>query len=372
MSKAKLEDLSDEVLLHIFCFLQIPDLLRCSQISKRFRSISHDESLWQKINLYKKKVPPTFLQRVINNGCKYLCLVNASLEDGKISLQKNSQLKYLELTNFRANPHILQDIFASCHSLEKMSFSSYDVPYDSYHSLNSNMLTSICLQNGQSIKVLDLTWCSELDFQSIKLIVDHCEELTEFNLEYTNLSENSISYLFNNLTTNIIKLSLAGLENVKENVEILANRCKKLTTLDLRSTMTSNNGFRIIAENLFSTSEEVDITDTDITIDILSNELKKMTKLKVLNVGGHPDSIGDIVNRLKKDIPHVRINEQEYIKIAESCQSFQSEHGFWEIETKQLQMFSKNNGSEIRSYHGGGLRELQMFQQSLYECFNNL
>ena len=238
----------DEVILKVFTYLDLRDLIYSVQVSKRLQVISKDESLWQKINLYQKVVPPEFLQKVISNGCKYLSLVNANLSEGIFNLTKRkSQLKYLELTNFRANSQVLEELICSCQSLEKFSFSCYDVPYDSYHSLNTKMIESFCIENGKSLQILDLTWCTGLDLISVYLIVDNCVELKELNLEYCNLTEESVTYLVNNLTKKIQKLSLAGLNNVRDDhLEALVNRCKMLKVLDLRGTSVSNIGLRQI------------------------------------------------------------------------------------------------------------------------------
>ena len=53
MSETSFEDLPDEIILKVFKNLEISDLICCGQLSKRIRTISHDESLWQKINLYR-------------------------------------------------------------------------------------------------------------------------------------------------------------------------------------------------------------------------------------------------------------------------------------------------------------------------------
>ena len=47
-----LEDLPNELILKVLSFLETIDLIYCGQLSKRIRAISHDESLWQKMNLY--------------------------------------------------------------------------------------------------------------------------------------------------------------------------------------------------------------------------------------------------------------------------------------------------------------------------------
>jgi len=101
-------------------------------------------------------------------------------------------------------------------------------------------------------------------------------------------------------------------------------------------------GFRQIIESLQSTLEEIDVTDSPISsmdfVEFPKNELKTLPNLKILNAGGSQQSLENI----KVHIPHLSINEQDYIKVAESCQTFQSDYGFWDIESKQLQMFQDN------------------------------
>ena len=49
------EALPNEVILHVFSYLKIMDLLKCGQVSQRFRAISND--LWPKsVNLWRRKV----------------------------------------------------------------------------------------------------------------------------------------------------------------------------------------------------------------------------------------------------------------------------------------------------------------------------
>ena len=66
------EDLPDEIILQVLKNLDIKDLLYCGTVSKRLRSISRDESLWDKINLYNKIVPIDFLKLVLNSGTYFI------------------------------------------------------------------------------------------------------------------------------------------------------------------------------------------------------------------------------------------------------------------------------------------------------------
>ena len=68
ISAINFEVLPDEVILKVFTYLDMRDLIYSGQVSKRLQVISKDESLWQKINLYQKVVPPEFLQKVVSNG----------------------------------------------------------------------------------------------------------------------------------------------------------------------------------------------------------------------------------------------------------------------------------------------------------------
>ena len=51
LSKLKLEDMPDEIILKVLSYLDLLNLIRCGQLSMRIRSISHDRSLWQKVDL---------------------------------------------------------------------------------------------------------------------------------------------------------------------------------------------------------------------------------------------------------------------------------------------------------------------------------
>ena len=53
MSNIQLEDLPDEIILKVLRYLESRVVFICGQVSKRIRAISHDESLWEKINLAK-------------------------------------------------------------------------------------------------------------------------------------------------------------------------------------------------------------------------------------------------------------------------------------------------------------------------------
>lgn len=54
-----MDEIFEELLLHSFTFLSLKDLLRAEQVSKTWKRISHDSSLWRCLSSY------SFIQRAI-------------------------------------------------------------------------------------------------------------------------------------------------------------------------------------------------------------------------------------------------------------------------------------------------------------------
>ena len=71
LSFVELDDLPDEIILNIFTFLGIREILTCGQVSQRIRAISNDESLWLQLNFFEGHVPYGLLEKAVQNGCRY-------------------------------------------------------------------------------------------------------------------------------------------------------------------------------------------------------------------------------------------------------------------------------------------------------------
>ena len=261
--KSQFETLPNEVILHLFRYLKIVDLARCGQVSKRLRAISNNEQyLWPKnLNLSYKKVPTGFLQKLLDGGCKYLSLSGA-ISEGTLSLPKASRLVYLNLSGFQ-NRENSEKLIKSCYSLQKLSLSKLY--------LSSEIISIISLQNGKTLKVLDLSeciLCNENDDEqyrnftqcgvsqagvvqcaysaAILQIVENCTELVELSLHMTKLCKKSVDILCSGLTSKIEKLDLFDMVYLSDNhVEKLVTRCNKITELNLGGWKTSINVSRV-------------------------------------------------------------------------------------------------------------------------------
>ncbi|KFM71683.1 S-phase kinase-associated protein 2, partial [Stegodyphus mimosarum] len=60
--------LSDEIILHIFKWLPKTILVKCSQVCKRWRNLSYDETLWRRFDLGRKFIKPGVLGTLLSRG----------------------------------------------------------------------------------------------------------------------------------------------------------------------------------------------------------------------------------------------------------------------------------------------------------------
>ena len=150
MNFSQLENLPNEILLKIFHFMnpKIKELLLCGHVSRKIRSVAHDHSFWQNVNLFPKNTVPTeLLQLILEHGCKRLN--TCSQISGTLTLNQESQLEFLN-TAWNTDSRVITVLLGSCHNLEQLRLSNVIISHE--------MISNIC-QNGQTLKVLKLTDC---------------------------------------------------------------------------------------------------------------------------------------------------------------------------------------------------------------------
>ena len=352
---SKFEALPTEVILHVFSYLKIVDLVKCGQVSKRFSVVSNDEQyLWpKKLNLCYKKVPVGFLQKLLESGCEYLSLSEAILK-GTLNLQKTSRLKYLSLSGcvFEWNKENPEKMLESNCSLEKLSLSKFH--------LSSNLINIISLQNGKTLRVLDLSKCTfctnekncthfclghsgqwtSITRQSFKHILENCTELKELSLNSTKLCEASVDILVSNLTSKIEKLGLFDIPCVGDkHVKTLVTRCKKLTELDLGGeTSITRQSLKYVIANLKSTLIRLNLQFTNVKFDL--SDFYQMTNMEKLRFFCYDNDGSGKIRRLKKMLFNIQIDDHSgNIRIASPYGMTGDRYGFWEIKAKQEELF---------------------------------
>ena len=369
IDKTQLEDLPDEVLLNMLNFLELPDLIRCGLVSKRIRSVSFIESLWQKIDFSNsghsmKKVPSDLVKRIINQGCKSLrlrgCKITGNIKHSNFNLEMNywfhlekkykiinqikSEEKYKILYSSDRDSYPESD--SECESMDrakrtrtetkmdicqlisldltncKVKNSVMNVLLTVCHSLKNLSLRNkvltpfmfeiICNQNGQSLQTMNLTFSygTSWDFlpNDMMLIVTKCVRLREVDFSGCRLSENCVEILVNNISQNVEKLGLdgPGIHAEDKHMLVLVSRCKKLTSLNLAYVRKLTDiSLTSIILNLKFTLEELDIGYCQLITHTKLLEMKVMPKLKTVN---YETENSRNFHQLKKTLPQLTRN----------------------------------------------------------------
>ena len=344
LSFVELDDMPDEIMLKIFTFLDIREILKCGQVSQRIRAISNDESLWLKLNFYEGHVPYELLEKAVENGCKYLSLAFATLYDGENS-KMPLNLKYLEMSqdsdNEPGNFHeVHEGLLKNCHSLQKLAMENLVLKTEDVRQIG---------KNGTTLKVLNL---ADIGLstpypnrtKTIKKLFKRCVELIELNFSNTGPWDResalfaAIAY---NLTPKILKVDFSMNKNLKDrHVEALVKRCNNITELDLSFTSITNDCVNSIATYLNSSLEKLDVSYTKIDSTELL-QLRSVGTLKVLHCFYKIASPRVHEEYLRKNLPQVSINNEEHLfPIATSItDTVEYENGFWEIKAEAQQRF---------------------------------
>ena len=345
------DHLPDEVQLKIFNFLEIEDLIRCAQVSKRTRRICHDESIWKKVNLNKKLVPAEFIEKILENGCKYINLTYTKIiGDLKLS-RKTYNVKYLNLSNCLAEKGVLEKLISSCQSLQKLSLARLSLSSDAMNSCNY-----------EQIQTLDLNSFRGLDLELMKNILS-CKTLTEVRFKNHPIQYNSdwlVQCFVENVSSDVEKVSLGGMTCLNDkHVKILVKRCKKIKELELfgcrnitEESLTSivehsdqmvkldisktNIGFALSWDDRFGTLAMLPVQGTNPLLKV-----KSMPNVKVLNCQ-HPGRSYHEIENLRKLMPQIIINQGVYggnLDIANPNESIEPDDGLWDIFVKRLELF---------------------------------
>ena len=357
LSTTQLEDLPVEVLLTVLAFLELPDLNRVGQVSKRLNSIRLVQSCRQKVILgnntcpEKTTVSVKVVEKILDRGCKTLCLKRCRLT-GEPHLHSkadeksgSSQLINLDIYQCEFPNGCFEKLLSSSHSLKKLSLTDNNI-----NLLDYGVLRTFYSQNSQTLQTLNLAFTAVLDCYHIKLIVKNCIGLKEVDLSDCRISDYCIHLLVNGLTKNIEKVGLACSNSVTDaSIGILVSRCNKIKSLNLAFNYITDNSLTSIKENLEYTLEELDVSGCRNIPHIKLLEMRSMQKLKVLNyfnprdcnyenevvLLSYPKIIDNDYEDLKKNLPQLTNNNPwekwKAWHVGASLYFFERRKHLWEI-----------------------------------------
>jgi hypothetical protein len=317
------QDLPDELVLKILGYSETKHLITYGQVSKRIRRISVDSTLWVTANLVKKILKTELLEMILSRGCKSLNISNSTIV-GCFSSNKKSQLRVLDLSQpastgtwpecqvyRKETVDVIEALLFSCCFLQHLNMEGL--------LLTDKMVASIC-KNGKTLQVLNLNFRSDFLYEPVvncnpdytmtgnfQEIIKCCQELKEVDLAYGNdgpqLEEDDLEFLARNISPNVVKLNLSHQDVEDDHAKTLLRRCTKIKVLNLESTFVSKDLLKNIGQYLNHTLEELSMSEFDYTSFL---ELKKMPRLKILNVYANKEDVKKIHN-WQQHLPHLMI-----------------------------------------------------------------
>jgi len=326
-----MDQMPNEILLKIFSHLDVQDLGRCAQVSKKFQKIAYDRAIWQElpINLAGKQVPIEFIQNILERGTAYLNLSYAQIVGDSSLIDQPNFLKYLNL-DFTAGQVHVRSLLNSCTKLEKLCY---------FGRMEDNISIVPCVRrNSKSLKCLKIHAGYFTDEDAITAI-SNCKLLEELALWQPTLLTN---FLCKNLPGNLKKLNLGNGLKI-EDLKVLVAQCSKLKDLFCGIDCCNNDTCRHFDE-IISIVAESSLSNTLVNLELRMNkrihiheqidakclELGKMKKLKNIEIES-----GEISDILRRNLPHLTVGMNENILFPANPYP----GGLWEISCNQLNLF---------------------------------
>lgn len=229
------------VMLAVFQFLNMKDLLNCALVCRTWARYSIDSSLWRKLDMSHYNLRSLHLTIIIRRQPEYLSLDWTNINKMQLAwlLSRLPQLRTLSLQGCTwAGVRALKS--CSCPPLEKLNLSYVT-------SLNDAVLEEILDSPTDSrpglidktsrlkhLKHLSVAGCDLTD-RGVKYIVQYLSDLETLDLSSIGrLTDSGVAHLTS--LSNLASLNLANCKLLTETTLDHLTRCKALKRLDLRHT----------------------------------------------------------------------------------------------------------------------------------------
>ncbi|XP_077203100.1 S-phase kinase-associated protein 2 isoform X2 [Paroedura picta] len=272
------DTLPDELLLGIFSYLTLADLLKVSQVCRRWHRLSMDESLWKSLDLTGRNLLPGVI----------------------------GQLLPLGVTAFRCP--------RSCVG-------------------NPLFKTSRKIAQNPSLMRLNLSGCSGFCTESLEAMLNSCSRLEELNLAWCDFTVDHVRTAVSHIPSTVIQLNLSGYRQnlLMSDVKTLLERCHHLVHLDLSdSVMLKPECFQYFCQLTYL--EHLSLSRCYQIPPAALLELGEISTLKTLQVFGivTPPSL----QLLKATLPHIKINSSHFTTIARPTTGYKKNQEMWGIQCR--------------------------------------
>ena len=222
--------LPELVLLQIFAFLGLKDLMMASAVCKRWRRLCHDDRFWINLDLSQD----INIRRLCNKSVKYI-------------LRRTTNIRNLNLSGNRCRWVTNDSLFhisRYCPKLRSLNVSSRRKITDK----GMKEIATYC----PALENLLIEGCSRISNGSLINLGKNCQNLKTINLGKCKLIQNfGLEALVKNCTA-LTSISLEGCKKVTDRgLKIIANNCHALKSINLkRMRNITNTGIREFLEKV--------------------------------------------------------------------------------------------------------------------------
>ncbi|XP_072113137.1 S-phase kinase-associated protein 2-like isoform X1 [Mobula birostris] len=319
------EELPDELLLVIFHSLSMPQLLKVSQVSRRWHRLAFDKSLWYSVDLSKASLPSGTLGRVLGAGVVVLRSPRSFLGDPIFKDDRVLPLQQLDLSHCVTSSSTIFQILWRCHHLLGLSLEGL--------LLSDDVIRAV----GHSEKLLrlNLSSCSQFGPDSLNQMLNSCSRLVELNVSWCEFGLEHIQVLVTHVPSTVTQLNISGHRHCLRNtdVEVLCQRCPQITNLDMSdSTMLTAGCFPALCQ--LSHLQHLGLSRCHEIPPAALVELREIISLKTLSIYG---LVRDSTLNVKELIPQIKVNAFPLTSIARPTPGHGKSRTIWGI-TCRLEM----------------------------------
>ncbi|NXW58777.1 SKP2 protein, partial [Eurystomus gularis] len=199
--------LPDELLLTVFVYLPLRDLLKVSLICKRWHCLAFDESLWQTLDLTGRNLPPGVIGRLLPAGVTVFRCPRSSIGNPLFKTSRPLRVQHMDLSNCTVSVADLCSILCLCERLQNLSLEGLV--------LCDNIIESIA--KNCSLRRLNLCGCSGFSAEALELMLSSCSVLEELNLSWCDFTATHVKAAINHITSKVTQLNLSG---YRQNLQI--------------------------------------------------------------------------------------------------------------------------------------------------------
>ncbi|XP_072310929.1 S-phase kinase-associated protein 2 [Eucyclogobius newberryi] len=300
------DHLPDELLLRIFFYLPLQELLKMTSVCKRWHRLVLDESLWHSVDLEGLTHMGPALKHVLKTGVRRLRCPRAFVEELDFLSTRTLHVVQMDLSSSIIPVAALEGILASCTQLQDLSLEGLQLSDTIIHSLAKNA----------NLEQLNISGCSGFSPGALEEMLKSCQRISQLNISWCDFTSDHVKCVVHNVSPCVTHLNLSGYrENLTlDNIKVLVSRCQKIHIFDLSdSTQLMADSFPVLAQLKcllhLSLSRCYHIHPA-----ALSDLSQKIPSLFILDVFG---LINDShLPTLKKEMPHVSINSRPFSTIA--------------------------------------------------------